>query len=94
MPSKESYATSPLWSPTGSSPSDTSDADQLALARAQGSALVRLSLEEAIAVATSNGFTVRLGREDGTDFVLTMDLNFRRINLAVSDGRVVSAWAG
>ena len=94
MPSEEPYTTGPSWAPVESPPSHLSDADQLAQARAQGQDLVGLSVDEAVSLATSNGFVVRLAREDGTDFVLTMDLNFRRINLDVVDGHVVSSSAG
>jgi hypothetical protein len=61
---------------------------------AQGQAIDGLALAEARARATSNGFVVRLVREDSTEFVLTMDLNFRRINLEVEGGRVVATHVG
>jgi hypothetical protein len=94
VPSEEPYTTGPSWPPVGPPPSDVSDADQVAQARAQGHDLVGLSVDEAVSLATSNGFAVRLAREDGTDFALSMDLNFRRINLDVVDGRVVSTSPG
>lgn len=87
-------ATGPQWPATGSPPGHMSDIDHLARTRAQGQDLIGLALGEAVALATSKGFPVRLASEDGTDFILTMDLNLGRINLDVVDGRVVSASAG
>jgi hypothetical protein len=70
-----------------------SDANQLAHTQAQCHDLIGLSLAQAIDVATSNGLSVRLAREDSTDFILTMDLNLRRINVDITDNRVISASA-
>jgi hypothetical protein len=89
-----SYSTGPQWSPTGSPPDNMSDADHLAQARARGQDLIGLPLDDAVAVAMTHGFSIRLAREDGADFILSMDLNVRRINLEVVDGRVFSASAG
>jgi hypothetical protein len=75
-------------------PDDEEVSDQLALARTEGQRLVGLPLDEAAATATARGFTVRLARQDATQFVMTMDLSFRRINLEVENGRVVAAFAG
>ena len=40
-----------------------------------------LALAAGVANATSQAYVVRLAKEDDSEFVLTMDLNFRRINL-------------
>ena len=61
---------------------------------AQGHAIEELTLPEARARATSSGYVVRLVREDATEFALTMDLNFRRINVEVERGRVVATHVG
>lgn len=61
---------------------------------AQGHAIEGLTLSEARASATSSGYVVRLVREDATEFALTMDLNSRRINVAVERGRVVTTYVG
>lgn len=89
-----SYSTGPQWSPNGALPGQLNDADRLAHTQAQGQDLIGLPLDEAVFRATSDGLSVRLAREDGTDYILTMDLNFGRINLDVVDGRVVAASAG
>jgi hypothetical protein len=60
----------------------------------QGQAIEGLTLSEARATATSSGYIVRLVREDSTEFALTMDLNFRRINVEVEGGRVVATHVG
>lgn len=61
---------------------------------AQGHAIEGLTISEARARATSSGYIVRVVREDSTEFALTMDLNFRRINVAVEAGRVVATHVG
>jgi hypothetical protein len=61
---------------------------------AQGHAIEGLTLSEARARATSSGYLVRLVRQDATEFALTMDLNFRRINVAVEGGNVVETYVG
>jgi hypothetical protein len=60
----------------------------------QGRDIEGLTLSEARARATSCGYVVRLVREDSTEFALTMDLNFRRINVEVEGGRVVATHVG
>ena len=50
-----------------------------------GDQFVGLSLVEAVARATSEGYVVRLAREDGSEFVLTTDLDFRRISIVVEN---------
>ncbi len=60
----------------------------------QGRAIEGHTLSEARALATSSGYVVRLVREDSTEFALTMDLNFRRINVEVEGGRVVATHVG
>lgn len=52
-------------------------------------ALVGLSLDEATKVAEENGWTVRISTLDGVGQALTMDLQFNRVNLSVTDGVVV-----
>jgi hypothetical protein len=59
-----------------------------------GEHLVGLALAEAVAHATSEGYVVRLAKQDDSEFVLTADHNGRRVNLEVENGRVVSAFAG
>jgi hypothetical protein len=89
MPVDEPYRTGRTWPAAGPAPVNQSYEDLVALldrARVQGENLVGLSLDEAVAVATSRGVDVRLAREDETGFVMTMELNFRRINLEVVEG--------
>jgi hypothetical protein len=92
------WSTGPQWFPAPDAPPEgwaalTHDQRLEATATA-GEHLVGLALAEAVAHATSKGYVARLVKKDDSEFVLTMDLNFRRINLEVDNGRVVSASAG
>ena len=92
------WSTGPQWFPApdaepGRWAALTHD-QQLEATAAAGEHLVGLALAEAVAHATSDGYVVRLAKQDDSEFVLTMDLNFRRINLEDHNGRVVSASAG
>jgi hypothetical protein len=58
-------------------------------------AAVGLSVDEAVALATSNGSLFGSWRgKTAPRFVLTMDLNLGRINLDLDHGRVVAATVG
>jgi hypothetical protein len=59
-----------------------------------GEHLVGLALAEAVARATSEGYVVRIAKEDGSEFVLTADHNSRRINLDVEGNRVAATSPG
>jgi hypothetical protein len=47
-----------------------------------------LSLDEATKLAESQGWIVRVAREDGVDLALTMDFVDNRLNVAVEGGVV------
>ncbi len=53
------------------------------------SVLVGLSLDEAIKVAESNSWTVRVSTLDGVAQILTADFQTNRVNLAVQDSMIV-----
>jgi hypothetical protein len=56
--------------------------------------LVGLTLAAAVAEATSSGYLVRLAKDDGHEFVLTMDFAPQRINVEVEGSTVVAASPG
>jgi hypothetical protein len=66
----------------------------LATCASRAEQLLGLPLEAAIAAAIGDGYVVRLVKQDGREFVLTMDFATRRINLEVEGGIVVAASPG
>jgi hypothetical protein len=75
---------------TGSAGCAKSSIDVPAAFVADGSSLVGLCLDTAQKVAETNGFTVRVVREDGVDLAGTADYSDTRINVAVEGGVVTS----
>ena len=53
-----------------------------------------LSKYEANQLAGFNGFAIRVTREDSTNYMVTMDLRFDRINLQIDNGVVTSCNIG
>lgn len=53
-------------------------------------ALVGLSEDEAVKVATSNGWSTRVQMRDGQSFPLTMDFNSTRVNFTIVKGSVTA----
>ncbi len=66
----------------------------MARTNARSRELLGLTVDKATQLATGWGYQVRIVREDGDWFVLTMDLQSRRINLEIENGLVVQAGAG
>ena len=56
--------------------------------------LIGKSLNEANQLAGFNGFAIRVTREDSTNYTVTMDLRFDRINLQIDNGVVTSCNIG
>jgi len=56
--------------------------------------LIGKSLNEANQLAGFNGFAIRVTREDSTNYMVTMDLRFDRINLQIDNGVVTSCNIG
>ena len=56
--------------------------------------LIGKSLEEAIDIASSNGYETRILREDSENYYGTFDLNFWRINLEIDNKKVTKASIG
>lgn len=56
--------------------------------------LIGKSLNEATQLAGFNGFAIRVTREDSTNYMVTMDLRFDRINLQIDNGVVTSCNIG
>ena len=56
--------------------------------------LIGKSLNEAKQLAGFNGFAIRVTREDSTNYKVTMDLRFDRINLQIDNGVVTSCSIG
>ena len=56
--------------------------------------LIGKSLNEATQLAGFNGFAIRVTREDSTNYMVTMDLRFDRINLQIDNGVVTSCSIG
>lgn len=52
--------------------------------------LIGLSLQDAVAKAGENGFTIRTRTKDGQPMMGTCDYQTHRINVATQDGKVVS----
>ena len=56
--------------------------------------LIGKSLNEANQLAGFNGFAIRVTREDSTNYMVTMDLRFDRINLELDEGVVTKCSIG
>ena len=56
--------------------------------------LIGKPLNEATQLAGFNGFAIRVTREDSTNYIITMDLRFDRINLQIDNGVVTSCNIG
>jgi hypothetical protein len=56
--------------------------------------IIGKSLEEGIELTKSNGFSVRVTREDNENFFVTMDLRFNRINFQIDNGKISNASIG
>ena len=56
--------------------------------------LIGKSLNEATQLAGFNGFAIRVTREDSTNYMVTMDLRFDRINLELDEGVVTKCSIG
>ena len=50
--------------------------------------LIGKSLEEAISLASSNGYSIRILREDKENYYSTFDLNFWRINIEIDNKKI------
>jgi hypothetical protein len=68
--------------------------DVPALSQEEAVALVGLTEDEAMKVAESNGWIVRVSSRDGEDFQMTMDFVTNRVNLAIVDGKVTGVSVG
>jgi hypothetical protein len=56
--------------------------------------IIGKSLKEGIELVKSNGFSVRVTREDDERFFVTQDLRFDRINLEIDNEKITSARIG
>ena len=56
--------------------------------------LIGKSLEEARDIASSNGYSTRILREDDKNYYSTFDLNFWRINIEIDNKKVTKASIG
>lgn len=56
--------------------------------------LIGKSLKQAEELAGFNGFSIRVTREDSTNYMITMDLRFDRINLELDEGVVTKCSIG
>lgn len=56
--------------------------------------IIGKSLKDGIELVKSNGFSVRVTREDDERFFVTQDLRFDRINLEIDNGKITSARIG
>jgi hypothetical protein len=70
------------------------DAELRAVSPDAAAAFVGLARDEAIAAAEADDRSWRIAREDGEEFVLTMDYRPDRINFEIDAGVVTSAWMG
>jgi hypothetical protein len=68
--------------------------EERARAEAVAATLVGFDEASATAAAEAAGCTVRVGRLDGTSFVLTMDYRPSRINLSIDAGHVTATDVG
>jgi hypothetical protein len=56
--------------------------------------IIGKTLNEARELASFNGYSTRVTREDSTDYWVTMDLRFDRINLQLDNGVVTKCNIG
>jgi hypothetical protein len=57
-------------------------------------ALIGSTETEAQNIAEELGFTTRVMRRDGENYIGTMDFRTNRINLEITDGKVTAQWIG
>jgi len=72
-------------------PSDPTVAE---IGAAEAESLVGLSETEALELAKTNGWEVRVVSRDGEDFAITMDYRADRVNLTVVDDVVTASTVG
>lgn len=68
--------------------------DMVPIAQSDADSLVGLAEDEAVKVAESRRWTVRVAERDGEQFMLTADFQTNRVNLTVTDGRVTAVSVG
>jgi len=90
----EDRAANPQGQPLGTPRSRSEFEEQMARTNARSRELLGLTADKATELATGWGYQVRIVRQDGDWFVLTMDLQSRRINLEIENGLLVQAGAG
>jgi hypothetical protein len=56
--------------------------------------LIGMTKEEGYLLCKEKGFEYRITREDSTNYAITMDLCFDRINLAIDNGRITKCNLG
>lgn len=56
--------------------------------------LIGKTLEESNILCGHNGFTTRVSKQDGVNFIITRELKLTRINLELQDGIVTKASIG
>ena len=56
--------------------------------------LIGKSLERARELAGFNGFTIRVTREDSTNYMVTMDMRFDRIDVQIDSGLITKCNIG
>lgn len=56
--------------------------------------LIGKSLEQARELSGFNGFTIRVTREDSTNYMVTMDMRFDRINVQIDNGLITKCNIG
>lgn len=79
---------------SGSGGSGGGDVPAQVITNADAQRLVGLAEDEAVKIATGNGWTVRIVARDGEKFMVTTDYSPGRVNLTVSDGRVTTVTVG
>ena len=52
------------------------------------------SLKEAKDIASFNGYTLRITKEDNESYICTMDFRFDRINIEIINGNVIKSSIG
>lgn len=56
--------------------------------------LIGKTLNEAKELASFNGFSIRISREDNNNFTLTMNMRFDRIDIELDNGLVTKSKIG
>jgi len=57
-------------------------------------ALIGMTKSQALAYTTEHELSVRIAREDGDDYMLTLDINPNRLNLIIEWGEVSAVKLG